>query len=465
MLKKITQSIKADPDKYLIALLVFLLPFERIPSMDVFGITLRLNLFVAAIIIVRAIIKLVQTKHIPKLGLPAILTLVFVVWLGILVPESLNLKRGLSVFIFDTFSILTALSLAYLFKRNYFRAVIKTLLFSATIVLIFGLYQYFGNLFGLPAALTGLRESYSWEVFGFPRIQSTALEPLYFASYLLLPLSLVLVFLTSAKKAIKISTKKLMALAVAISTTIFLTVSRGGVVGMLALTVLVVGSLLALKLASWKKVLTTTGLIFLGFFTSLILIKYVNKPPLNLSLTNGKSGVNAYTSQLAKTGLEGGGDDRAKFRGKALAIWKTNTKTMLIGIGPGQFGPYIQNNIIDPSTGWAIVNNLTLEILVEAGIVGLCLFATLIIALLYAACKATYREKDVFIKLSMIALTSYLVAILIQYQTFSTLYIVHIWTAIGLLMGLTGVVNDASAMKALKPAAKTTPIKNSRKSK
>lgn len=447
MINELVSRFKNNPDKYLISLLVFLLPFERIPSLDAFGITWRLSLVVAVIIIFRALFQLHKNKWKLQFNYIVFFALAFLIWLAILVPASLNFKRGLSVFIFDAFSVVSAFSIGYLFKKEYLQSVVKALFFSASTVLVFGVYQYFGNLFGLPNSLTGIRESYSWKVFGFPRIQSTALEPLYFASYLLLPLSFILVYLLGTKKVINVSAKKLMVLAVAIATMIFLTVSRGGVLGMIALTILAAVIMLILRLTKWKKILTIFGLIILGFLISLIFIKYINKPPLNLSLTKGKSGVNAYTSQLAKTGLEGGGDDRAKFRGKALAIWKTNTKTIVVGLGPGQFGPYIQNNHADPQSGWTIVNNLTLEILVESGIVGLFLFTALIASLLYYAFNAIYGERNSLLQVSMVALTSYVVAILIQYQTFSTLYIMHFWTAIGLLMGLAGMVVSKSTQK------------------
>jgi O-Antigen ligase len=58
---------------------------------------------------------------------------------------------------------------------------------------IFGLYQFFGDLVGIPTAFTLLREHYTKIVFGVPRVQGTAVEPLYFAGMLLIAI-FVLVF-------------------------------------------------------------------------------------------------------------------------------------------------------------------------------------------------------------------------------------------------------------------------------
>lgn len=435
------RKFKSSPDKYLIALLVFLLPFERIPSFELFGVTWRASLFVAVVIIIRAVTRLVKSQRKPTLNLSIILALSFIVWLAVTIPAAINFKRAISVSIFDSFAILTALSVAYLFKSDYLKLIIKALLFSASIVILFGFFQYFGNLLRLPEAITGLRSAYSWEVFGFPRIQSTALEPLYLASYLLLPLSVIIALLISRQQIVMMSRSKLLALSLFISATIFMTVSRGGTLGLIVMSALLIISSLLLKLTNWQNILKVLGTICGGLLLALLLINYVNKSPINLKTTKGKTGVKAYTSQIAKTGLEGGGDDRTKFRRLSIEIWKSSPQTMLVGIGPGQFGPVIQENKFDPVTGWAIVNNLVLEILLETGLIGLSIFSLFIISIFIAAIRFIIREHDELTKLIGLALLTYLIATFVQYMTFSTLYIIHIWVAIGLLMGLTGIVS------------------------
>jgi O-antigen ligase len=105
-------------------------------------------------------------------------------------------------------------------------------------------------------------------------------------------------------------------------------------------------------------------------------------------------------------------------------------------LGPGQFGPYIQNNN-KTADGWAIVNNLTLELLVETGLVGFLLIVANFLSLVVIGYKkVSANKKDLLSSAVTIGLIAYLSTQAIQYQGFSTLYVVHIWVVAGLLMGV-----------------------------
>jgi O-antigen ligase len=164
------------------------------------------------------------------------------------------------------------------------------------------------------------------------------------------------------------------------------------------------------------------------------LITFVNKPPFDPSFTKGKTGGNAYTEQLQNTGLEGGGDERAKARAQAMQILKDNKIAWFVGIGPGQYGPYVQQNQPDEH-GWTIVNNLTLELLVETGLVGLTLIAIFFLLVILRLLQLTRGNKQVPEVIFAIMLAIFFVAEAIQYQTFSTLYLMQIWVSAGLAMG------------------------------
>jgi hypothetical protein len=429
--KKIKNYISDDIDRFLILCLIFSLPFDRIPSVDILGLTIRLSVVIGALLIIRTLYLILNRKISPSLnGYEKVLAL-FIVWVVLLLPESINFKKALVNIFSNIFVILMAYSVALLFKKKYIKPIIYSLLISACIAVLFGIYQYIGDVFGLSTRLTGLRDRYTREVFGFPRIQAFSLEPLYFASYLLLPFSVVLATCLNLKQKI-ISSKLATIMLFLFSFGIFMTVSRGGIYGLVACFVFILVMSLILKLTNFKRIALLVAMVLFAFGSSLLVINYLNKPPSEF--TNGKKGASAYVSQIKNTGLDEG-DERAKSRAKAITILKQDRAAIIIGIGPGQYGPYVQNNQ-SFNGSWTIVNNLTLELWVETGIIGLSLFVLFMAILSYKGSKLALENKDVASVIIAVSICGYFVSQAIQYQAYSTLYIVHFWTAIGLLMGL-----------------------------
>ncbi len=106
-----------------------------------------------------------------------------------------------------------------------------------------------------------------------------------------------------------------------------------------------------------------------------------------------------------------------------------------VGIGPGGFGPYASfHPLITPSEGYKIVNNEYIELLAETGILGLCCYILIVLFILIRSLKAWRVGKDSFLKTLLVALNIAFLGILVQYNTFSILYIMHIWVTIGLII-------------------------------
>lgn len=435
-LKNFYNNFKSDPDKYLLVLLVFLLPFERIPSVDIASVSVRPSLVLAGIIIVRAVYLLSRKRIKLQLLTPQKILIIFLVWLVLLIPEAINIKRSIAVVVFNGFTIATAFSVGLLFKKQYIKPLLTSLFASAIFVCVIGLLQYPADLLGVAAKYTGLLERYRTEVFGFPRIQSTALEPLYFASYLMLPISAALVLLLRKTQNIYKKTKWLWGLLLLFSFTVFMTVSRGGAFGLIAAFVFAVIVLGWLQLTSWKKIGLTLVVLVAGFVLTFATISVLNKTTLKLGLDKGKNTGGQFTSHLQDTGTESNGDERSVSRQKAINILKMNHIAVVIGIGPGQYGPYIQNNVPMPEGGWQIVNNLTLELLVETGVVGLCTILAFFTVLAWKLLVVHKNTKDKNVQVFALIIVTFLVAEAVQYQSFSTLYIMQIWVATGLGLGL-----------------------------
>lgn len=165
---------------------------------------------------------------------------------------------------------------------------------------------------------------------------------------------------------------------------------------------------------------------------SLLLINFVNKPPS--IYTQNKQGASAYLAQLSNTSIDDN-DGRALARQKAVQILKNDRLVIIFGLGPGQYGPYSQNNI--PKDGkWTIVNNLALEVLVELGAVGLAILVIFVVTLLMKGVKTSITQKGQDLFILVFGLCLYIFSQAIQYQGYSTLYVIYIWVPIGLLMGL-----------------------------
>lgn len=77
-----------------------------------------------------------------------------------------------------------------------------------------------------------------------------------------------------------------------------------------------------------------------------------------------------------------------------------------------------------------IVNNETLELLSETGVIGLAAFLLFLIVL-FRENTDHHADDAEPIRTACIAA---LLGMLAQYQTFSTLYIMHVWFTIGLLL-------------------------------
>jgi O-antigen ligase len=117
----------------------------------------------------------------------------------------------------------------------------KAVLVVAGLVAVFGYYQYIGDMYGLSNAWTGLIARYSsTATYPFPRVQSVALEPLYLAHYLLLPVGIMLVRALRSGFKVRVFEKTNLVLVLAI---FLLTLSRGAILGLvLSLVVLLVGA-------------------------------------------------------------------------------------------------------------------------------------------------------------------------------------------------------------------------------
>lgn len=402
-----------------VVLIAFVLPFERVASIDIGGFTLRLSQVMLGITLAVVIVYVIAGKLRIRLTGAHIPLLVFAIGASIALPASINGFRGVTSFAFMIFTALLVLLLpTVITHKQKLRVVLLALLFGAGVTAIFGLFQFAGDLAGLPPELTGLRDLYTKEVFGFPRIQSTALEPLYFANFLLLPIALAIVMLLRKQRSLLMPS---LIVLVAALPAFVLTLSRAAYIA-LAIMLFFIAILCFRNIFSPTRIMILVMVLMFTFFA----VNYA------LSLTGDKEGTSsAFFKQATGLFIGASYSDRVGTIQQSVALIERHP----FGVGPGNFGPQVAvNPLVEPKGGWLIVNNIYLEVLAEEGIIGFIGFLAFIVVTIFFAGRAALTHEDSFVRSVAIACVVAIIAICVQYATFSILYIMHVWFAFGVAL-------------------------------
>ncbi len=407
-----------------VALVALLLPFERVGAYEAALGTVRPSQVVAVLTVLAVLIRtlLLRQRRFPSN--PLLLPLLVFFAASVLgLTQALNLAYSVQVLLLTFFTVVFSMFVPVVVTRPWHvQLILRALLLGAIVAGSFGLFQFFGDVLGLPPSVTGLREHYTKAVFGFPRVQSTALEPLYFANYLLVPLSVVYARLLIARSAAMLwSTGALVAL---LGVNLVLTVSRGGYAA--AVVVLCTVSLLSLRVLLRPKILAP--LLAGG---ALLIIFLVNVLSYN---DDARKNVETFTQHVLNVFSGPSFEERVlTIESARAAFWHSPW----VGVGPGGFGPFVAAHpLVRPEGGWPIVNNETLELLAETGLVGFLSIAAALLILIVRSVKTLRTRTHPALRTAHIGLFGALLGVLVQYQTFSTLYLMHVWFLVGLLLAV-----------------------------
>jgi len=404
-------------------LIAFLLPFERFPTFELSGLTIKINHFMVVLTLVGWLIHAGLTK---KLKIPRgpllYFTLLFISVLMISIPVAPNFMRAVQVFIIMIFMfVILFLNIAIIDDKTKLIYVLKGLLLGAIVSSIIGIYQFGADAIGLPNEISLLKEGYDKSTFGFARIQSVAAEPLYFANYLFIPLFVALLLVIRKTTEKIISRNLAIGLIILMLVNFVLAISRGAYLALLI-------SGLFLIIFQAKKILTLKiilpAVIAFGLVATGSYLALVRSEP---------EAIDEFIGHALVADREKGESivSRINTSKQALKLYQDNS---LIGVGIGNYGPAVAKDPYErPKDGWAIVNNEYLEILAENGIIGFLSFLLLIGLIFFTGLSAFFKSKDSVIKSVIIGLLFAFFAILVQYASFSTLVIIHIWFLIGLI--------------------------------
>lgn len=152
-----------------------------------------------------------------------------------------------------------------------------------------------------------------------------------------------------------------------------------------------------------------------------------------ISLVNGQSAQENFVDHAFVENVESDGSayDRIGTYKQAIDLFKKN---FILGNGVGSFGIIATPEEKKIQGIYQTVNNEYLEILTETGVIGLFLFLAFLVLYLFEIFKG-FRKREFVSQLSIITLFFGLLTIFIQYNFFSTLYIIYIWVFLALLKG------------------------------
>jgi hypothetical protein len=428
-------------EKLLLAL-VFSLPFERLPSSEVSGLTIKLSLIIGAFLIVSNLKNIVHNvRTLRKIYLAPFALLCYSA-LSILWAENLefwlksNLTLGFCIILF--YAVVSTVS-SLTNREKLINLTLQVLLISSAVVIGFGFFQWTGDLIGLSANLTQIRPEYTADKLGLTRMHSVLLEPLYFGLFLLLPLS---VLWADKKNGLTKNLYFRFAGLSVIYLAILLSLARGAIVASALIGVLgLVYNFKQLNQDLNPRVLLR--IVGAGAFALVVLVagtSLLGKDGTDEDHDYGK-GFSTIIGHLETIKPWGNKDDeqdansinsRDEARSQAWGIITESKSNLILGVGAGQYGLNLDNQEGAEATS----NFVLLDIWAEYGLIGLLM---LVIFLAFTIKDILITKKAKLSSFELILLVSigiYLIGFAIQSITFGELAITHLWLALGLACGV-----------------------------
>lgn len=381
-----------------------------------------------------------------KAALISLLLLFLILLLGIF--SSINKPRSFLLISSISLLVLTVVSawwyVAEELPRSSYKNIGRLLLIAGCVYGIFSIVQFL--LAGFANQNLGLLcKGCGSQVFGFPRISGLAAEPQFHANAMMVYFFFGLGMYYHSRSRLALSSCLLSIMAIG------LTLSRG------AFVAVAVGLLLFYTAAYLQKKISIRTIIrhFLTVFVVSLAVgglligaasfRYRSTPDIayktlrslleQTSLGVIKLPSHDNTSGFQPAGLVvASGNERLSAAKLALRAWSYNPLTIVIGVGGGNLGPFVNRHIDANAPSNLTVYIYYILLLAEVGLLGLLSFALLGLAAIVSLLKKFWHQPDA---LPYMALVSLLVAFFVQYGFFgSYINVPYIWLFIGIGLGL-----------------------------
>jgi O-antigen ligase len=407
VIKKLFES---KLNQILILLLLISLPFERLLTVEIAGDTFKFSYLFGLLLVVYFLLSLLSKRLKFQLRREELWLLLFVALNFLSLIWSIDRIRTLFVSGAILLVVLIFMSFRRLVSKIDLKFVEKLIILIGVAASIFGLWQFIAGSIPVLEKFAFLRPQYQSGIFGFPRVQSTFLEPLYLANFLILPLFLAIKKVISSRRGLDFI------YLILISTAFFLTLSRGAEYAVI-IALIILALIIALTDRKWLRDYA---------FSILSIVFGIALGTAMVYMSAGGQGIKNYFGHATDTNLvtSEGTTDRSSTSEVAEGTFLNNP----LGIGSGAFGalPVYKGQI--SAQGYQTVNNEYLEILAEDGVIGFIFFGLFILGfLVYLVSEIKKGRKEAVYLLAAI------LAMLIQYLAFSTLYISYFWVFLAVI--------------------------------
>ena len=401
--------------------LILLLPFERIPTANYFGFTIKPAYIVAIILVGLGLLNVLRRNIKFTLQKEDWIALSLAAWSLASTCWSINRQRSLIMSLLLTALIAVFILLRKAINHKLRAKIIEYIIYMGTALSIFTIIQFIAGSF-FDNRIVLLSSNYGKDLFGFPRPQATFLEPLYLANFLLFPLFLCINNISkSAKMSASVFAGKNIYMLILMVCAFILTLSRGAYLALAVALLCYFTWSLALRIIDYKFLVKICVCGFASVIIALLLVFGVS----------GKSGVETFVNHAVKTSDLAPNNylEELKNRNttKRIALIKIKTNPIL-GIGLNAFGALPIFKPLREIGDWQTVNNQYLEITVELGIVGLILFLFFVWLVIKYFLDAVHNKKY-----DNIVYCAFFIALLVQYLTFSTIYLLYMWVFLAII--------------------------------
>ena len=314
--------------------------------------------------------------------------------------------------------IFAALNLVYRLKtdktKKLHASLIKSLLVSATAVSIFCWIQCILDVAGVPRDATLLCRGCVSISFGFPHPSGFAIEPQFMGNLLLAPVLLCFYLLSKFQKTPKNIKKRLyiILLTLFLTSTLFLTLSRGAiyafVVALVIMLMLIRKKSMLIRSIAYAFISLAVALVAFGTFSTLgptsdtffdgtaKAIHQLSLGKIDFRSDRVKNATDANTEtnttvEASATSTDDATESafsgyvaestnvRLGLNSLAIKTWVTSPKYVLVGAGLGSAGPAMNRAFPDEIGPKEIVQNEYVSLLLETGLVGVILLASVVI--------------------------------------------------------------------------------------
>lgn len=399
-----------------VALLALVLPFQRLLATEILGYSLKPSHVMALILIGAVVYRALKIRSWRIFWTPMdvpyalfLLAALSSVGIAINVPRSLAILSWAGVSYFIGFTVSRLMADGVGINRT-----IKSLILSGALVSAFGIYQFIASYAGLP---TWLRDVYIGSSAYLTRIHATFLEPLHFASYLIvvIPIALGWTVYCADLKVKPLAWVGLGLMTVALG----MTISRGGYIAF-AIALLVfylLGEHKPRRRLTWK-----AGLVAITVALIVVLVLAVfGVPDIIMETIVGGQAIRAGSSMT-----------RVMLVQDTIRMF---VDSPFIGIGIGNFGPYYNMKTFRGSNSVADfrqANNIIFEVLAETGLIGLTLFFLTGIAFAWMLWVAITRARTRQAYGLSVGVAAASAGAAFQFLTYTPIYAEWVWFMVGL---------------------------------